>query len=336
MKRNIFCAFLALLLLSACTPSAERDPTPEPTPKPTVETTPEPTPKPEYSFPIVDPGYRSDDLTWTLYSNGVLIISGTGPMEIYNSAGPWYSYRDSITTIVVEDGVTSIGASAFCDLVNLTGVTIPDSVTEIGFEAFSGCTSLSDLSVPAGVTEVGGHAFSGTPWLESLGEFAVVNGILLKYQGGGGKVVIPDNVTCIGYAAFAYCDSLTGVVIPDSVTRIEGSAFSGCKNLTGVVIPNSVTRFESSVFNGCGSLVSVIIPDGVTSIGISAFYNCGSLTSIAIPASVVSIEGSAFWKCGNLTDVYYGGSEAQWNRIAIDYRTNGNDPLLNATIHYNS
>lgn len=83
----------------------------------------------------------------------------------------------------------------------------------------------------------------------------------------------------------------------------------------------------------CKSLTGVTIGNGVTSIGELEFYGCSNLTSVTIPAGVTSIEIYAFWNCINLTDVYFGGSEAQWNQIAID---SGNEQLLNAAIHYNS
>ena len=102
-----------------------------------------------------------------------------------------------------------------------------------------------------------------------------------------------------------------------------------------MTIPNSVTSIGIAAFSGCG-LTSVTIPDSITSIGAWAFDYCSSLTSVAIPNSVTNIGNGAFGNCSSLTDVYYGGSEVQWNQIEIDNSHNYNNPLLNATIHYNS
>ena len=194
VKKRIFCVLLVLLLLlSACSPSSGRKPTPP--------------------GEVLATGRCGDNVTWTLDSNGLFTVSGTGTMTNYGGitgkSPPWYEHRDKIKSVVIENGVTSVGRYAFIECSNLTSVTIPDSVTVIAKDAFS-----------------------DTPWLESLGTFAVVNGILIKYQGYGGDIVIPDSVSTIGYGAFLDCKSLTGVTIPASVTRILDSAFEGCSSLT--------------------------------------------------------------------------------------------------------
>ncbi len=77
----------------------------------------------------------------------------------------------------------------------------------------------------------------------------------------------------------------------------------------------------------------MIIPNDVTSIGNYAFANCKGLTSIIIPDSVSSIEENAFWNCIKLQNIYYLGTEDQWNKITI---SDGNSNLTNATINYQS
>ncbi|MBQ6346291.1 MAG: leucine-rich repeat domain-containing protein, partial [Clostridia bacterium] len=114
-------------------------------------------------------------------------------------------------------------------------------------------------------------------------DFEIINGILVKYKGAGGDVVIPNSVTVIGEKAFYECDSLTSVSIPDSVTSIGEDAFYRCSSLISVSIPDSVTSIGEDAFYRCSSLISVSIPDSVTSIGEDAFYRCSSLTSVSIP-----------------------------------------------------
>ncbi len=134
-------------------------------------------------------------------------------------------------------------------------------------------------------------------------DFDIVNGVLKKYRGPGGDVVIQGEVTNIGEAAFIFCGSLTSVTIPSSVTSIGDLAFYDCSSLTSVTIPEGVTSIGDSAFSGCSSLTSVTIPDSVTSIGDSAFSGCSSLTSVTIPSSVTSIGDNAFRDCSSLTSV---------------------------------
>lgn len=146
------------------------------------------------------------------------------------------------------------------------------------------------------------------------------------------SVTIPNGVTSIGNYAFVGCYSLTSVTIPNGVTTIGNHAFSTCNSLTSVTIPDSITTIGDDAFGSCSSLKSVTISNNVTIIPVGAFSDCGSLTSVTIPNSVTSIVDDAFWNCGNLADVYYSGTEGEWNDITIGYY---NSYLKNATIHYN-
>ena len=144
-----------------------------------------------------------------------LTISGTGNMKKwdYYYSVPWYSsYSSKITSVTIENGVTSIGEYAFCHCESLTSVVIPDSVTSIGNSAFTWCKSLTSVAIPESVTSIGDYAFYRCTSLTS--------------------VVIGESVIRIGYAAFCLCTSLTSVVIPDGVISIGSSAFRYCDSLT--------------------------------------------------------------------------------------------------------
>jgi hypothetical protein len=111
----------------------------------------------------------------------------------------------------------------------------------------------------------------------------------------------------------------------------SNTLITGCKNS---IIPDdgSVTGIGDNAFSDCSDLTSITIPAGVTVIGDWAFSYCGGLKSITIPDSVTSIGDYAFYDCASLTDVYFTGSEEEWNAIDIG---EANDCLTNATIHYN-
>ena len=231
-------------------------------------------------------GKCGDSLTWDL-TNGVLTISGNGDMYDFQSPynTPWYSYRNSITSAVITEGVTSIGKYAFYNCTDLTSVTIPNGVTSIGIEAFYYCTGLTSITIPNGVKSIGKNAFSRCGSLASI--------------------EIPNSVTSMGSGAFFYCSVLTSITIPDGITSIKEYTFSGCSSLTYVTIPNSVTSIGNYAFSGCTGFTSVTIPNSVTLIGMEAFRGCKGLTSVTIPDYVTSIGGSAFSKCDSITSVVW-------------------------------
>ena len=295
-------------------------------------------PRPQHS------GTCGPNLTWTL-QDSVLTISGSGNMNDYYSwnGAPWYSYRQSITSVTIGNSVTSIGKSAFEDCSGLTSVTIGNSVTSIGNSAFNDCSNLTSVTIPNSVTSIGHSAFEDCSGLTSV---TIPNSVTsigeLAFYGCSGltSITIPNSVTSIGYSAFYGCYGLTSVhisdiaawcgisfsssssnplyyakhlylneneitnlIIPNSVTSIGVHAFDGCSGLTSVTIGNSVTNIGEGAFYSCSGLTSVTIPNSVTSIGGGAFYGCSGLTSITIPNSVISIGGGAFSGCSGLTSI---------------------------------
>ena len=205
---------------------------------------------------VVASGMCGENITWTLDDAGTLNISGMGNMKDYELGDDWWD-ASAVKVVVIEDGVTSIGNSAFYKCSNLTNITIPESVTDIGSGAFHDCKSLTNVSIPEGVTNLNGSLFSGCSNLVS--------------------VTIPKSVKIFGSKVFEYCSSLQNVIIPDGVIRIRDNTFFMCSNLKSVTIPDSVISIGKYAFFQCTNLTSVNIPERVTSIGENAFYECSSL-----------------------------------------------------------
>ena len=222
----------------------------------------------------VKSGVGTDGLAWEISDDGVLTISGSGPMADYgwfgDEAAPWREYYFDILSVVIEEGVTSIGNMAFYGCTRLTQpVEIPDSVTGIGEEAFRECKALTGVKIGSGVSAIPRGCF----WdCHALAD-----------------VQLPAGLSLIGDGAFSNCTSLGNIILPDGLTEIGANAFSGCTALTGIAIPGSVTKIDSLAFSLCTALSgTVTLPAALEDIGYNIFayapvdvYYNGSLESLA-------------------------------------------------------
>ena len=270
-------------------------------------------------------GSCGENITWeltenedTVYENNngrTLKLTGSGAMEDYDgntNSAPWHWASNTITQVVIPDGVThigdnsfggflyaknikiptsvkSIGSGAFYDWCRLENVTLPQNLTSIGEAAFASCSSLKKIQIPEGVTAIERYTFNECEGLEN--------------------VTLPQNLTSIGEYAFFDCFSsdseseLASIDIPNSVTNIGKNAFSNCINLGSVTNMNGVTSIEDSTFSGCMSLNSITIPSGVTTIGDVAFALCVALKEITIPQQVETIGKRTFTACARLEKI---------------------------------
>lgn len=221
--------------------------------------------------------------------------------------------------VVIPEGVTGIGNSAFRDCTTLTGVTLPNSVTHIEDHAFTGCAALTSVTIPANADFID-WAFVDCPALteilvdEENPYLASVDGVLFSkdktvlyaYPGGkAGAYAIPNSVSHIAACAFSGCAKLTHVTISRWVRRIEDWVFENCRALTGVAIPDSVENINAEAFSGCVSLKRVTIPDSVKRIYFSAFAGCTALEEVRLPAKLLLLDNEAFAGCTALTRVTF-------------------------------
>ncbi|MBQ5672023.1 MAG: leucine-rich repeat protein [Oscillospiraceae bacterium] len=146
------------------------------------------------------------------------------------------------------------------------------------------------------------------------------------------SIVVEEGITSFGDGAFAYCEALETVTIPDSITAIGNATFAGCTSLTAITIPKNQHIIPADLFHNCSALSEIALHENVTTISRGAFAGCTALKELYIPKSVKVIDVYAFLNCDQLTDIYYGGSEAEWQKLSANEL---NIPLTNATIHYN-
>ena len=274
---------------------------------------------------VADSGICGDNLMWLL-EKGVLTIFGTGDMWENTEADPnWLTDSEKITSVVIEEGVTSVGNMAFIDVESITSVTFPDSLKTIGKGAFNGC-SITDVTIPAGVTEIGNYAFWRVPG--SVLKTVTVHGspVIGECAFGGADA---DTFTFKGDApAFdgnAFIATTATIVYPadnNTWTGVAGNHYGGTlawkavggKPITGTCGENVTWSLQDGVLTISGTgdmtdwvnipdvpwysyadkIIDVVIEEGVTSIGSQAFNMYPHVKSVVIPEGVTKIGHGAF------------------------------------------
>lgn len=263
-------------------------------------------------------------LSWIVdFETNTLTISGIGEMSIYSSssASPWYSYLSSIKSVVIEDGVKTVGDYAFYDISNIATIMLPNSITSIGDYAFYNCYDLNSVYYP-GTFEEWNKVSVG------LNNNALINNLVVEsnsarpvYIGGS----CGENITYVLYTDgelsisgngnmddfenyysvpwYKKSEKIKKVIIGDNVTYIGKNAFKYCRGIVNVTISDSVKSIGDYAFEGCSNLVNVVIGNNITAIGRFAFYDCRKLKSINIGSNLETINYAAFGGCVNLANV---------------------------------
>lgn len=245
--------------------------------------------------------YSGEGFTAHLSPDGVLTISGTSmPDYYYSDDAPWSNENSLIKSVVIEDGITNIGRSAFTWCVNLTSVTIPDSVTSVGPYAFNMCSSLTSITLPETITAIGDYAFAKT---------------------GLTSLTIPASVTEIIPSSGNYernpiagCTELTELIVsPDNPEFCAVDCVLYSKDKTELLgapalfesftVPSSVKEIEAGAFAACYQLQEIKLNEGLEYIWGDAFFECYDLSSIEIPSTVEYVQGYAFRACTRLKSI---------------------------------
>ena len=280
-------------------------------------------------------------ITVTL-SNGTLTFSGNGEMEdFFYQRPPWYESRGKVNHIIINKGITSIGAYSFEWFQNLLSISLPSTITKIGEGAFKGCVKIEEIKIPHSVISIGQYAFSNCNNLTSINipegitsieDYTFLACNKLK------SIDLPGSVKIIGLYAFQNC-KFSSFIIPEGVKSIKKGAFNFCMDLTEVKIPSSVTSIDNDIFSfsklqsisvdgdnpryfsvnnralcSNDTLLFVLgngdftIPKGITTIGKRAFNKINlseknEIQSVTIPESVTNIEDAAFFHCTNLNTI---------------------------------
>ena len=269
-------------------------------------------------------GTCGENATWKLdFDTGKLTISGTGAMDDFNLGyQPWKDYRDYITSVEIEKGITSLGKCAFYECKNLTSITIPDSVTSFDNWAFEDCKSLKSITIPDSVTSFGARAFAYCTSLKSI--------------------TIPDSVTSFGVLVFCGCRNLTSVVFSGDTSIIGERAFEDCTSLTFIGTPAIVAPTATTLtYNGNEQ---ELVTAGTTNFGTMLYSLDGENYSEDIPKKTDAGTYIIYYKIDE--DDYYFAPQMVEVTIADSYTItwkNGDETLetdnyvpSGATPEYNS
>jgi len=256
----------------------------------TAQTAPE-TPE-ETPAPAATSGTCGAGLNWSL-SGGVLTITGSGAMTDFpeSTMAPWYQSRNEIDSVVLPNGLTTIGDLAFYDCKNLVTVNIPSTVTKIGEYAFASCDKLAMAVVGSGVKSIGTGAFYDCWVLYSVN--------------------LPTGLQTIGNNAFYDCRALNSVTVPSSVTSLGSAVFAYCTSLVRAEIKCALSFVPDWLFFGCSRLAAVILPDSVSGVGNAAFRDCKALSEVSYSGDnmnkdelddTISSDVPGFGSTGFITD----------------------------------
>lgn len=217
---------------------------------------------------LIDKGECNANISWRLGYDEILYITGNGHIPNYAfDKVPWGKYADSISSIVVEDGIDIIGKNAFLGCYNATSVTIAESVRLIEESAFYGCKALEEITLPQNLRRIGDSAFFGCSSLKAIS--------------------IPDAVKTLGSGVFMGCSALADVKLSSGILDVEEWCFANCTSLQSIDL-TGVWTVGTNAFFGCSELSLVKISDKLVVIDNNAFLSCpkvflnGTLSASAV------------------------------------------------------
>lgn len=265
------------------------------------------------------------------YSSAVITKNGDesdGKMMSWRQVNsPFSENKETLNSVSVKQGVTTIGATEFMNCINITEVNLPDSIEQIGTDAFSqckalqniylsenvkvigssafsNCSSLTEVRLPSKLKKVNSHTFSGCSNLMQVflgGNIQTIETCAFSGCSSLKKIQLPDSLSEIELWAFRY-SGLERIDLPESVTQIGSLTFADCKNLTEVNLPSGITELSDYLFMNSPKLSHIDIPHGVKKIGSQVFSGCRSITTLYIPDNVTEFATTAFGGLTSLTE----------------------------------
>ena len=244
---------------------------------------------------------------WDLYSDGTLLIHGTGEVDT-SAVRTWYTHRSAITNLIVAEGIENIQVAVFHELKYLKTVEIAGSVGSIPYASFVNMATIETVKLGEGITSIGEHAFSSCYGLKEItlpDSITRIEDYAFTACKALERLDLPDHLDSIGFDAFRDCAGLTKLEIPDTVSNIGIRAFGSCKNLTKLIFGNGNVTVGRDAFSNCTQLTEINFGKGSIDFGANAFQYCG-LTKLTVEGGNLTFGEAAFSSCKNLTNVTFG------------------------------
>lgn len=267
-------------------------------------------------------GTVGDGVSWVISADGTLVISGSGTFNFEWYSPPWKDYKDVITSVRIEEGVTRIPDSLLVFLDSAKKIYIPSTVEYIEALAFDNSYGIEEFIVSE----------DNSVYKSEDGIIYSKDGItLVRFPAASPftEFTIPETVSYISNEAFACSCNLRVINIGENVLGIGSNAFYN-SNIESVTFESPASSIESSLF-AYSDFASFVIPDTVEYIGSSAFFDIKPLESLVIGSGVKEIGTYVFEYTPNLSVIHYHGTEESWNAISIE---DHNESLLEKEIHF--
>ena len=316
-------------------------------------------------------GSCGDNITYEYVSEtNTVTLTGSGPMTDYTSAtkSPFYSLRNELTTVVIGEGITTVGAYAFANQSKLTSITLPSTLVSLNKCAFNQCRAVASCNFPEGLTSVAGSACAYWTGMTSLTLpstlTAIESGAFSNWQNAV-ELYIPGSVKYLPINAFAGWTSLTSLTLNEGLEEIAGQAFGSVK-ITEVTLPTSLQSFGVRAIDGANELAAyyvaegseylravdgvlytadlktllscppakagaVNIAEGCEEVGPSSFYNTYLVTSVNIPNTVTKLCSAAFEQCG-MTEITVPASVTEMEASPFSNCANLTTAVINANV----
>ena len=262
-------------------------------------------------------GTCGNNVKWNLNTTtGVLTLTGKGATKDYGETAlkgiaPWNESRELIKSIVVGEGITSLGQLLFNKCTVAESVSLPSTLTKMSdtkvakYGTFRECTSLKTVTMPANLEMIGPYCFLDCTALTT--------------------VILNDKLTSIGTYAFNGCTALKSIKFPDSLTSIGLSSFEGCTDLTTVTYGMGMTETGNMAFRNA-SVSKINFSSTITEISPWGFFGC-NFVKLEIPETVTKINIRGFANCTALQEVTVHNPNCVFDGIGQADASGGKDPF---------